>query len=284
MKKTAAAAALVLVGMLLALAILPGLGFDFSFLGAFRLKSTSYTVSESFSAIDVQGGACSISVSSSYDSQCQVYIRELGGRSRSARVVDGALTVTGGGERSWLEKLHFLDAGERYISIYLPEESACTLRLATTSGDIYVSSEMGFGSTSLETDSGDISFYGSVDGTLTAETGSGEIYLSGVDAAALTARTGSGELDLDTVNASGPVELTAGSGDIWLWDCDGESFRIETGSGDVSGTFLTPKDFVTETGSGSVNAPLADKSAGLCQVKTGSGDIWLHVEDEQDEY
>lgn len=279
MKRVFQAVALVIVGMLLALLVLPHFGFDFGFLGSFRPQSNSRTVNEPFDAIQIRGGVCDVDVSTSYDGRCQVYVRDLDGTSAPVRVEDGTLTVAGGGERSWLEKLKVLDEGERYISISLPEDMVCALTVETGSGDIYVSDELTFTNASVTADSGDISFHAGVEGEAALGTGSGDIYMSTLSLGSLTARTDSGELDLDGVTASGAVELSSGSGDIWLWDCDGESFQIGTDSGDVSASFLRRMDFVTDSDSGNVDAPLPDRSAGRCQVTTGSGDIWLYVED-----
>lgn len=277
MKKVIAAVGLTVLGMLLALAVLPKFGFEFGFMGDLRPKSTSYDVGEPFHAVRVQGGACDISINSAYDGQSQVYIRALGNMTRTVRVEDGVLTVSVGGNEGLFAKLG-LGEDDRYINVYLPEDQIFPLE-AESEGDIYLAYDLTFGDSTVKS-GGDISIHAGVEGTLTVETDSGDIYISDVKAQAMTVRSRSGELALDTVTASGPTTLTTDSGDVWLWDCDGDSFTITTDSGDVSATFLSGKNFVASTGSGSMQVPTPDRSAGLCSVETGSGDIWLNVEEE----
>ena len=283
MKKVIAAVGLTAVGMLLALLILPHFGMSFSVFDSFQLKTSNYTVGEDFDTIVIQNVVSDVDISVSSDDTCGVYIRDLGGVSRSAQVEDGVLNVTAGTGQSWLERLLPIREGERYISIYLPEGTVCAIDIRTTDGGIYVSDQLTLTGASIVTDQGDIFFHADVRGELTMETNSGRIFVSDAEAESLTAQVDSGDLSMDTVAVSGPVEITGDSGEIWLWDCEGESFRIETDSGDVSGDFPSPRNFVIRTDSGNANSPRTDKSAGLCQVTTVSGDIWLYVDDEDSE-
>ena len=277
MKKGIAAVAMVAVGMVLALAVLPAFGFEFGFLDAFRMRATSYTVGEDFGEISVQSGGCDVSVYRSYDDTCQVYIRDRKDAARAARAENGVLTVSADRKARWYDPLTSLGDGDRYISIYLPADAYEALTVQTAGGDLYVEEELGFGSAELETAGGELSFYSQVGEDLTVSTESGDGYLNGVQAGGLTVRSGSGDLSLDTVTASGSMTVTAGSGDVFLWECDGAEVRIDTDSGDVSASFRSPKNFVTRTGSGSIDTPKSDKTAGTCAVTTGSGDIWLRI-------
>lgn len=259
MKKAVLAVAMTVTGMALALAILPAFGFEFGFLDAFRLRSTSYTIGESFENIEVLGGKCDVSISAAYDDRCQVYIRDRKNTVRTARVEDGTLVVSVQAPERWYEALDIFGDADRSVSISLPEKEYGALTVRTDSGDVYVTDDMGFGSVGLETSGG-------------------EVYMSDAEAQSLSVSSDSGNLSMDTVTAAGTMTVTSGSGNIWMWDCDGAELRIESGSGDVSGSFLRPKNFVTSTRSGSIDVPMPDRAAGLCAVTTDSGDIWLYVE------
>lgn len=276
MKKVIAAVVLTVAGMALALAILPGFGFEFGFLDAFRSRSTSYTIVDSFESVDVRGGDCGVNVYESYDGGCEVYIQEREDAVRSARVEDGTLVVSAQTPGHWYDSLFSGD--RRYISVYLPEDVYSALTVYAE-GDIYVSNETAFRSAELESDGGEVSVYAPVDGSAAITTSSGDVYLSAMRAGSLEIRSDSGDLSLNKVTVSGEVTLASGSGDIWLWDCDGSSFQIRSDSGDVSGTFLRPMDFAADTTGGSIDVPKPDPSGGTCAVTTGSGDIWLTVEE-----
>jgi DUF4097 and DUF4098 domain-containing protein YvlB len=58
---------------------------------------------------------------------------------------------------------------------------------------------------------------------------------------------------------------------------DAETLILKATSGDVEGTLLSAKKFVTDTTSGEIRVPKSDESAGICEIKTVSGDVQIRV-------
>ena len=51
---------------------------------------------------------------------------------------------------------------------------------------------------------------------------------------------------------------------------------MKTGTGNVTGSLLTEKIFLTETGTGRVEVPQT-ATGGKCQIRTGTGDIRIKI-------
>lgn len=173
-----------------------------------------------------------------------------------------------------------------------------TADLSATSGNISFGSAVN--NISLHSTSGNITCQKiSMATSIKAETTSGNVDLSKISTVDLSARTTSGNLNLFEIYATGDVVLesnsgivrleeataksfaiTTTSGDIRFKDADADVLRVQSNSGCVTGNLLSEKNFEVSTTSGDVDIPHParyNKSAGVCTVKTTSGDISLHT-------
>ena len=96
---------------------------------------------------------------------------------------------------------------------------------------------------------------------------SGSITLTDVQGGTLSADAGSGDVRLTNVLTEDSLRLETNSGNIKLQHSDGAAITIRSGSGDVSGSLRTPKQFVTQTGSGSCSVPESG-TGGACEIRT----------------
>lgn len=187
------------------------------------------------------------------------------------------------------------------LEVYLENVSGFTqvedltstdLTLATTSGDIILNAAVAeymsvsaisgnvtlssckFSSTaSINNISGFVEIIDSVCGEQTIHSTSGELRLRNVQTNMLELSSISGHIELWDVISKGNVYLQTDSGEVLFSGTDAAQFEIITSSGCVSGTLLTPKNFITETTSGYVEIPPSDENAGICYIRTVSGDI-----------
>ncbi|MBO5088927.1 MAG: DUF4097 family beta strand repeat protein [Lachnospiraceae bacterium] len=109
-----------------------------------------------------------------------------------------------------------------------------------------------------------------VDGT------SGSIQLTDVECANVTGGNSSGSIKCSNVIASGNMELENSSGGISFEACDATNLKLSATSGSIRGNLLTPKNFVADATSGSVDVPQS-ASGGLCEASTTSGSIHIRV-------
>ena len=164
--------------------------------------------------------------------------------------------------------------------IKLSDVKCTDVSAKTSSGGIKVS---GVSATDIElsASSGGITAQSlEVGGTLTLDINSGGIKLSDVKCTDVSVEAGSGSVTLSNVIAFENMKLKTSSGSVKLKASDAENIEIKTGSGSVSGTLLTNKIFVTDTGSGSVSVPNSFEG-GKCYIKTGSGSIKITVSDDK---
>lgn len=282
MRKVLTAIALIIAGMALAIAVLPTLGIDFSWLSN-RYEIEIYQFDEPVRQVIVQGADWDVFINPSFGGdELEVFTSEQSRNYCDVDVTDGVLTVTRTDNRSWLDRLELGREAYPYISLYLPEGSYELLALQTDSGNIYMSYDEGylaFDTVQLESGSGWIHYNDCPAETITARSGSGDVRLNEVTAGTVDVTTTSGDIDFDSTAVSGELTAETTSGDIWFWDSDAGSLQLKTASGDVWGNLLTPKNFETHTTSGDVDVPDSDKSAGLCSITTSSGDIRLQVDE-----
>ena len=108
---------------------------------------------------------------------------------------------------------------------------------------------------------------------------SGDIDFSYASPSKVYLKTTSGDIDLNKVNVSGHTELESVSGDIGILNSDAASFKIKTVSGNVEAEISSSKKFVTDTVSGNILVPDSDENAGLCDIRTTSGDVIVIIVD-----
>ncbi len=152
-----------------------------------------------------------------------------------------------------------------------------SLTAKTGSGDIDLTGVELTATLTATAGSGEVSLNGvKVDGAISVTVSSGEIELENVECGELIARASSGDIECKNVVSVGKSELYTGSGDIHLDLCDAESYKMQTSSGDVKGTLRSAKIFYAQASSGKVKVPHSTEG-GVCEVKTGSGNIRLEI-------
>ena len=278
----------ILLGAVLSCAAIFTVGFRFEDLETVEMIFGEYTITEDFSAIDIQTTSADVRLMLAEDDVCRIEYATRSGVSYD--VTNGTLFVETE-KTEYISIIHFTRESE-YVNIYLPRDRYESLIVDTASGDIYVFPAFETVKIAeLSSTSGDISFIGTVSDSLTIDstsgsilirelnaktvhvsTTSGEITLNSVYATTVFAKTTSGDVELESVTAKEKLTVRTNSGDIELY-CDAGELYLESTSGDIEGSIGSAKHYIVDTTSGSVRIPPNDKDADICEIHTTSGDI-----------
>lgn len=305
----------VAAGLLLCLGAFAAMGFTFTRLNSLTFETRTYTVEEPFDDLLVEGAECDVRLLPSEDGSCRIVCRESDRIDHTVQVVNGCLTIERVDHRKWYEHIIGIYWGRMEVAIYLPESAYASLSVTSVSGNVEIPADFSFTEAKVQSTSGNIRFFASVENGLSAKTVSGDMNMrnvspkslrvqstsgditiasvhvaeeliaktvsgdldfSAIDCGSLDANTTSGEVECSALRASGSLRIKTVSGDVELRGCDADTLWIKTTSGDVSGSLLTEKIFITDTTSGRVRVP-PSASGGKCEVTTTSGDIGLTI-------
>ena len=155
---------------------------------------------------------------------------------------------------------------------------AAALTMDLTSGDFDIRSLCVTGDVKINATSSDIEIENADIGSLLINATSSDIELAGLKAgSAVNLEATSGEIELKEVIVGDKLTVDTTSGDITLIRSDAASYYLKSGSGDVEGSILTRKNFKASSTSGSAITPDSDYTAGICEIKTTSGDIRISL-------
>lgn len=314
-KGLAAAAFLIVLGLLVFAAAMTASGWDFTRLNTVAYTTNTYEIDEPFTDITVQADTADVSFVPAADGRCRVVCQEPADRTHTVTVQDGVLAVTAQDTWPWNNFIS-IDWHQPTVTVYLPQTVYGVLSTRTSTGDITLPQDFRFDSIQLVVSTGDISCRASAAETVCLEAGTGDICVENLTASGLelsvstgvvtakgidcagdvqvTVSTGdaaltdvrcqnlltdgsTGDLRLQNVCAAGRFSVERSTGDVFFDGSDAAELLIETSTGDVTGTLLTGKRFVIETNTGAVDVP-ENTDGGLCKITTDTGDIGLKIQ------
>ena len=303
------AAALIVIGLVIALIGLFLLDFKVDRLEAMELVEKTYPIQGNFSNISILTSDYDVNLLPAEDGVPRLAAKEARRVRHSMEVTDGTLSIQIQDDRGFRDRIGIFIQSPS-MTLYLPESSYDTLLIKTTSGDISIPDSFTFTDAALKSNSGSIGSAANVTNRLSSEATSGSVTLSNaavgfVEASAnsgsvvlsditadtleiettsgsihlqtsagnsIQAKTTSGSIHLRDILASCSLSLSSTSGGIRLSKCDAPEIQIKTTSGSVTGQLLTPKHFQVDTNSGTVSVPYA-VAAEICRIETTSGSV-----------
>lgn len=285
-------------GLLLTVISFSILRFDFSKLNMETFETNTYNIEETFNDIAINDVECDIRLLKSTDGKCKVVCGESDNIVNDIQVENNTLIIKRTDNRPWYKHIGIWWSIDLDVSIYLPQDTYNMLYLKSVSGDIYADEVFTFSEATVISTSGDITFNSNTENSLiikstsgdiisnskavgkaTVKSTSGEIKLQNIAANEMTVSSTSGDIKLSSVITIGNTECSAVSGDIELDRCDAGTLDLKTTSGEISGTLMSPKNFITSTVSGNVKVPSSHAYVGDCSIKTTSGNIKIDVVD-----
>ena len=286
--------------------------FDFTKLSTQTYVEREYTLTDPFSAIQIDAVTSDVRFLPSENDNCRVVCTEQEKMTHRITAKDNTLTIRIDDQRSWYDHLGIFIGQSSSVTIYLPQLQYDQLEVRTDTGDLQIPSDFSFTSTQIHTDTGDIKWAASGDsvvvdtdtGNVTLEGGqiqylqietqtgnirigrtafaietdlhtdTGDIHLEEVTTHALQIVTHTGDVSLENTVADGLLAIKTNTGDVEFNRFDAATLAIETSTGDVTGTLLSPKMFLTHTNTGDVSVPQSYQG-GICEITTDTGDIEL---------
>ena len=308
------AVCLTLIGIaVVALSIALG-GSDMFIVKKTDKKTVTVPLTGSFRDIGIDSQTEDIRFVLSDDGSCRVVFEEPETAEFSAVITGDILEIRAGQTDRWYERLVLFNFSDPKITVFLPQAEYGSLNIKESTGDILLPGELSFDGIGITVSTGDIDCASSVRERLRLKTSTGDILvrdltagsldlavstgkvevrsvrcgkaeisvttgkavLSEVVCTELTSDGSTGSITLEDVTASGTVSITRSTGDVKFARSDAAELTVETGTGDVSGSLLSPKVFLTKSGTGRIRVP-DTASGGTCRITTGTGDISITI-------
>lgn len=308
------AASLVLTGCILFAGVMSTLGWDFEKLSTVRFETNTHDVTEPFGNISLVTDTADIVFALSDDGKCSVECYEEENAKHSVTVENGTLTVKVNEQKSLYDYIGFY-FGSPKITVYLPKAEYSALSVKDGTGNIEIPKGFTFESADISLSTGDVDFSAAArkevkiktsTGNISAEDTSadsltlsvttGKITVSGVSCTGdITVGVSTGETDLTNVSckniisdgttgriflnrviAENKLSIKRSTGNVKFKGCDAAELYVKTSTGNVTGSLLTDKVFITETGTGRIDVP-ETSVGGRCEIKTDTGDIEIKI-------
>lgn len=311
----AAAGGLIAAGMIIFVLAMAKCGWDFSKLSTVDYETNTHETGEAFSSISIETDTAGVSFVAAEDGVCRVVCQEQKDRKHSVEVRDGVLCIRVENNRKWYDNIMNLNLGKTQITVYLPKGEYDALTIEEGTGSVGVAEDFSFAEADIVSGTGSVEFLANVSGMLKIKMATGSLWVEGISAGALdlsvatgtatvsdircagdlkinasTGRTqlnavecrnfesdgGTGAISLERVTAAEKLSVHRGSGNVRFDACDAAELFVKTGTGAVSGSLLSEKVFITETGTGQVSVPKT-ANGGRCEISTGTGDIEIEI-------
>lgn len=309
-----AAAVLTALGLLLFAGVMTACDWNFTRLDTGAYTTTTYAVTGKFAHIAIRVNTAQVEFLPAADGNCRVVCFEPEKVQHTATVENDTLTIDTVDTRKWYEYIS-VSFGSPKMTVYLPEAAYASLQIETDTGNIRIPADFSFGSLKIHGDTADVDCLAAaansieihlstghilVDNTaggrLDLATTTGNVRLNAVaapDAVHIQTDTGTvkcadiactefaaesdtGNMTLHGVVASDSISVKSDTGNVRFEDSDAFRLSVKTGTGNVTGTLLSEKVFITETGTGTVSVPKT-AAGGRCEITTGTGNIKITI-------
>lgn len=310
----AVAGSLVLVGCILFVCALAAMQWDFTKLTTGNYETNRYEVGETFRDLSVKTDTADVRFVLADDGVCRVECYEEEAAKHSVTVKDGVLVIEVHREKSWYAHIGMGFRSPK-ITVSLPETAYRMLTVRGSTGNVEIPEQFTFEGVDLSSSTGRASCYASVSGVLKIKTSTGDIrvgnstvgaldlavstgavtvsdvkcrgdmtvgvstgkaYLTDVLCENVTSRGSTGKIVLTRVIAANKCTIERSTGDVRFEGCDAAELSVSTGTGDVTGSLLTEKVFITDTGTGKVDVPRTT-TGGVCEIRTDTGRIIIRI-------
>lgn len=305
----------VVVGAIIALAPIAFFGGDVWQFDRTVYQNVTHEPTGDLQHISISSSEADVILRPAVDGTLRVVCHENAKVPHTVTLADGTLTVRSADNRAWYDHIQLFSFDSPSITVYLPADTYGVLFLEGDTGDVDIPAAFSFASITVQRSTGDVTCRASSAANITISVSTGDILLMNATASEIALRTTTGDMGLSSVNCSGRValdvrtgdvtatDLSCGSfssegttgdveltrviasqamrlsrstGDVELEGCDAAEIFIETDTGDVEGSLLSPKTFLTQSSSGSINVP-SSQAGGPCEIQTRTGDIKIFI-------
>ena len=320
MKKSAkiwliTASSLSLVGLIIFIAAMSAVKWDFTKLSNEKYETNSYEIENEYQSISVNASTAVITVALSDTQKTSVVCYEEEKSRHSVSVVDDSLVIKVVNTKKWYDNIG-INFETPKITIYLPLKEYSSLKIKASTSNVYLPKEIKFENIDVSLSTGNVKNLASATSLIKIKTSTGYINVSDISAGALSLTTSTGAIQLSNVSTDGDVTMHVSTGrvkienlkcksltsvgdtgrislkntvaaeslsikrdtgNVSLTSCDAAKILIKTDTGDVKGSLRSEKVFIVRTDTGSINVPQTT-SGGICEITTDTGDIKITVE------
>ena len=288
------ASCLVVAGLLLFASVMMANDWDFTKLSTSKYETSTYTLSETFSVINVDTDTADVIFLPSKDGNCTVVCYEMENAQHLVDVQNDSLNIRIQNSKKWYEYIG-INFGTPKITVSLPQSQYDALFIHSSTGDVNISKDFQFSILDISVDTGDVTNFASVSENMKIKTDTGDIrmenisantlnltvstgdtYLTNIDCENLMTKGSTGDIVLKNVIAANTFSIERSTGDVKFDRCDASEIFVNTDTGNVTGSLLSEKVFITDTSTGNISVPQST-SGGKCSVTTSTGDIRLEL-------
>ena len=294
-----AAGILIVTGVLICLAALKFLNFNFIDLGksmnTVEYKTETFEVDEAFKNIDISAVNNDVKLLPAEDNKCKVVIVDFEDASHSVNVDNGTLMIEA---KAPDKKTSFLGINtvSPSITIYLPGSEFADFTVNSATGDVTIPKDFAFNNVNIASTTCDVSISAAVKEQLIIGVTTGDIDLINASAGEtnLSATTGdvnsssfkcagnvvinliTGDVNLEKTVIDGILQINITTGDIEFKGSDADTINAKTNTGSIKGNLLTDKNFTAASKIGDVEVP-ASSGENKCELTTNVGDIKIEI-------
>ncbi|MBE5752884.1 MAG: DUF4097 domain-containing protein [Clostridiales bacterium] len=310
------ATSLIILGVMLFCFSACSTDWNFRKLFGQEYDTKTHEITQEFNSFDIDTDTANILFTPSNDGKCTVECFEKEKVNHSVSVQDGKLTIRTIDERKWYDHIQFFDFAKDKITVYLPQIKYADLCIQTGTGDVEILENFSFedidikGSTgdlrienitanyvSLTRSTGDIHaknitakslalsvstgniFAESItlETTLTAKTSTGDARLTNLTCNAFSFDGSTGKVELKNVVATQSFNINNKTGNVTFESCDAGEISVTTSTGDITGSLLSEKIFIVDSGTGRIDVPKTI-TGGKCELTASTGNIIIQIQ------
>lgn len=258
-------------------------------------------IPEIFDNIDIQAANdMDVDIQSSADGKCHVYYYDSDQVVHSVYVDNDTFVISCDDQRTFGSDIGFGE--DPYITVEIPARKYDSVKVTSESGQISASQTLRCKELEVAEDkgnmylvnveadtvrltnkSGDVSLATLKVKNLYYEGKSGDLSVINVTADNISFSVGDGKFEGYNLLANKTAAYESGKGDILVEGCDSPEFLFASVKGNIYATLLSPKQIKVDSQGGDVDIPEAtEKSNGICDVTTDSGEVSIKYVDDSE--
>lgn len=275
-------------------------------------ETVTYSIDKQFKNIEAKLGVSDVEFKVS--SESKIVFEQIKKHYVTADIQNETLLLNETDSRPWYEKM--FGFYKIKTTIYLPETSFNNLNFTSGTGDITIPQGYEFNNLKINLSTGDVDVKSNIKEEANIKTSTGSISLEKANPTSLKLEASTGRINVKDVSVNGDaliktstgrhiienlkainlvesasngsinisnslvekhVDLHTSTGDISFLESDAETLEVEASTGDVNMSLLSGKTFEVTTSTGKQVIPPSTSGAGLCRIKTSTGNINVTV-------
>lgn len=308
------AASLILIGGIVFAVVMTTLNWDFTKLSTSKYEKTSFVLTKQYRNIKISTKEADIIFLPSETEYTTVECFENKNAKHKVKIEDGMLEIRVEDNRKWFQFVG-INWSSPKITVYIPKGEYGAFSLNADTGIVEIPKDFSFERMDIAVTTGSVTNYASALDAIKIKTSTGKIVAENITAKELDLSTTTGNIEASGIKVEGEfranattgkttltnvtcrnVVSKADTGDIILTSVvatetfsikrstgsvvfeksDATELYVETNTGSVKGSLITPKVFIAETDTGTIDLPKTTEG-GKCEITTDTGNIKIEI-------